>query len=288
MPVSFLTADQQSRYGRYAGEPTPDQLARFFHLDDTDRSFVASRRGDHMRLGAAVQLGTVRYLGTFLDDVTQAPQRVYSFVGEQLGIDVKDQLSAYQNSQWRWRHVVEIRDRYGYRQFTNPSIQFRLNRWLYALCWTGTDRPSVLFDRTVSWLLANKVLLPGLTVLERAIARMRNRSSTRLWQRLTTSVTPEQRERLEELLIVPEGTRQSTLDRLRDGPTLQSPAELGRAVRRLEEAKMLVDALPGIGQLPITRITSLARFAGAAKAQAISRLPDDRRIATLLAFAHTL
>ena len=58
MPVSFPTAEQQARYGRYLGEPTSDDLARFFHLDDVDLTFLKSRRNDNMRLGVAVQLGT--------------------------------------------------------------------------------------------------------------------------------------------------------------------------------------------------------------------------------------
>lgn len=118
-------------------------------------------------------------------------------------------------------------------------MQFRLNRWLYALCWTGTNRPSVLFDRAVAWLLANKVLLPGLTVLKRAVAQVRSRANERLWQRLTSAVSPEQRARLEALVVIPENERVSPLDRLRDGPVLHSPAELGRAVERLQEAQAL-------------------------------------------------
>ena len=156
MPVSFLNEEQERRYGQYAGEPAPEQLARYFHLDDADRAFVAGRRGAHMRLGFAVQLG----------------------------IQAAGLLAEYAGSEWRWNHPAEIRDRYGYCVFSEPFVQFRLNRWLYALCWTGSDRPSALFDRATAWLIAHKVLLPGVTTLERSIARVRARAAQRLWRQV--------------------------------------------------------------------------------------------------------
>jgi Domain of unknown function (DUF4158) len=109
----------------FTGEPSADHLARYFHFDDTDKAFIRSRRGDHMRLGVAVQLGAVRFLGTFIDDLTEAPTRVQSFVGKQIGIKPEDKIAAYQASQWRWRHEIEIRERYGYQAFTDPRLQFR-------------------------------------------------------------------------------------------------------------------------------------------------------------------
>lgn len=288
MPVSFLTSEQRERFGQYQGEPSPEDLARYFHLDDADLTRIAGKRGGHNRLGFAVQLGTVRYLGTFLDEGMEVPPSVIRAAAAQLGIDAATGINGYSAGRWRLQHAAEIRAAYGYIEITEPRVGFRLTRWLYALCWTGTDRPGVLFDRATAWLLTHKVLLPGITVLERYIAKLRSRVEERVWYSLAKCLDASQAEHLERLLAVPVGNRNSLLDQLRTGPVMVSSVSLVQALLRLRDVRNLGVRLPATVSVPDSRVAALARYAGTAKASAIQRMPDLRRLATLVAFAHCM
>jgi TnpA family transposase len=288
MPVSFLTEQQRNHYGRFAGELTPEQLTRYFHLDDRDRRLVNSHRGEHSCLGFAIQLCTARFLGTFLEDLSDVPAGVIDCLARQLQIEQLSCFFHYRDSETRWDHAAEIRRHCGFRDFGDPGAQFRLNRWLYALCWTGTDRPGVLFDRATTWLIAQKVLLPAVTTLERHVARLRSRVEERVWSMLTAAASPEARAKLETLLSIPEGGHQSLLDRLRKGPYRRSAPELVRALGRVEEVRRLGITLSVAHRIPTGRLHALARFASTAKISVIRRLPESRRLATLVAFASNL
>ena len=286
MPVDFLTAEQEKRYGRYTAEPDPDQLARYFHLDDADRALVAQRRGDHNRLGFALQLGTLRFLGTFLADPTDVPPGAIVYVAKQIGVQHPVCVVRYKERPATHReHAGEIQRVYGYRDFHQPAALLPFLRWLYARAWISAERPGVLFDLATARLAEHKILLPGVSVLARSVARTRDRAANRLWKMLAQMPDARQRERLESLLVVPEGARQTPFDRLRRGPTRISGPSLVSALQRLEEFRALDVGDFDLPRIPPGRLKALARFAAATGTPNLGRMPPDRQIATLLAFA---
>jgi hypothetical protein len=140
-----------------------------------------------------VQLGTARFLGTFLPDPEQSPAVVVEYIAEQLGLDPAD-IRGYGTRETRWNQQQQIRREYGYADFGGWEW-FALARWLYVRCRIGNDRPVVLFDRATARLVEAKILPPGVSTLERLVASIRERAESRLWQNLA-AVPDDEREHL--------------------------------------------------------------------------------------------
>lgn len=289
MPANFPTAEQKRYYGHFVEAPTPEQLGSYFHLTDTDRTLIYSRTKEHTRLGLAVQLGTVRFLGLFLPDSQwhTVPPLVVRYLAVQLSLEPALWPRYYAGRRPTIsEHQTLIRREYGYRDCYEPAVQFSTIRWLYTRAWLHDEPPSRLFDLLVLRLKESKVLLPGITTLEELINHIRSQVSLRIWARVNRQLTETQREELQRL--VAGGTKEQTaLDRLRHGPAAISPDELKKALVRIKELREVGVSELDLSWLAPDRVKKLARHAGLSKAYTINRLAEPRKWATLAAFVYT-
>jgi len=279
----FLSDEQVAAYAAYRGAPSRAELERFFFLDDGDRDkVVEARRRDHNRLGFAVQLTTVGYLGRFMADPRQAPAAVVEYLAEQLGIADASCMKLYgERDGTARRHAGEIEVAGGWRDFTKASGE--LSEWIDARAWTTGDGPKALFDAAVARLREQRVLLPGVNTLARLIVQVRTGASVRLWQTLYDLLDARQREVLASLLEVPTGARTSELDRLRSGPVRVSGPAMRGALQRAEEIAGLGVSGVDVSVVPARRLAELSRYGLDGKATLLRRHLPPRQLATLLA-----
>jgi hypothetical protein len=279
--VAEPRSEREAAYGRFVGTPSLAELERFFFLDDADKRLVAKRRGDRNRVGFALQLGTLRFLGLFLADPTDVPAGVVAYVAAQVGAGDASCLDGYiRRRATRFEHAAEIVAEYGYRDFATAEKE--LTQWLDDLAWTTGDGPTALFVGAVGWLRERLVLLPGLTTLRRLVGGVRDEVTQRLWDVLAALLTTKQARLLERLLIVAD-SRISDLERLRTGPTTISGKSMVAALERVVELAGLGFGSLDLSGVPRRRVVELARWGMAGKAPALRRHPRARRLATLLA-----
>ena len=280
----FLAAAEEAGYGRFTGPPDQSVLERFFFLDDADRDLVATKRGDHNRLGFSLQLVTVRHLGTFLEDPLDVPTVVVDYLGVQIGVADPSCVKAYlERKQTRYDHQEEICQVYGYSPYT--AAKGRLLAWVGDQAWATGDGPKTLFYSAIARLRAERVLLPGVTTLRDDVAGARNAAEDRLYEALSRAVTAQQAADLEQILRVPQGQRRSQLDLWRRGPKNPTGRGLVMSLDRVSQiAGLHMGAVDVAGTgVPTRRLIELARTGFEAKAPKLAKLTYHRKIATMLA-----
>ena len=289
MPVDFVTETQIAHYGVYPDALSDQELAQYFYLDATSRQHIAACRGDANRLGFALQLSHLRYLGAFPEDVCTIPPRVIAYVAQQLTVpDPVAALACYQQGATRWAHRKAIRTTFNYHEFIDGLHVFPLVRLLYLRAWVSAERPSVLFTTAQDWLMEHAVILPGISILERLIARIRERVARRQWHQISRMITPEHQQRLDHLLQAKQTGQPTPLDQLRQSPTRISAPSLIQALERIEQVPAFAVEQIDLTHIPTHRLKTLAAYAMTSKASTIAMMQPDRRAATLLAFLHTL
>ena len=94
MPVRFLSDAELARLSSWPDEIAEHDLVTFFTLTSDDAAWLSGNVRVENRLGAAVQLGTLPWLGWIPDDLTGCPSAAVSRLGTHFGLapdDLPDQ-----------------------------------------------------------------------------------------------------------------------------------------------------------------------------------------------------
>ena len=194
MPERWLSEADRSRFIDFPAEIPAADVITFFTLQETDLQFIRLHYGAAGRLGVALQLSALRYFGSVPDDLMKAPFPVVGFLARQLEV-APEALSAYgQRSQTRTEHLRESERHLGFHKAA-VTEKNELARWLRERA-LEHDRPLLLLQLLCERLHAQKIVRPGLTLLERAVTTARQQAQTTTWELLAPLLSAPDREKL--------------------------------------------------------------------------------------------
>src|SRR5262245_19803138 len=198
MPIGFLTAADRVRLNRFPEQIPHEDLSAFFLLSEADHEAINQHREAHTRLGFALQLCALRYLGFAPDDLQTAPAAAIDYVAQQLG-EASQVLATYgARSPTRTTDFQHVQTYLHFRLAT-PLDMYALQTWLGERA-LEHDKPTLLLQLACDKLCREHIVRPGLTRLERLVATARQQAHDETWRRLTPLMTADQHPWLDSLL----------------------------------------------------------------------------------------
>ena len=284
MPVSFLTDRDRERLGRFPADIPLADISTYFTLVPADNTLVKAQRGDHNRLGFALQLCALRYLGFAPDDLASAPDPVVAYVAEQLGVAVDALVYYGQREQTRTNHLQEAQSYLGFRRGTEEDFQ-ALTAWLLERA-LEHDKPTLLFQLACERLHRDKIVRPGVTSLEKIVAAARAQAGQATYDRLQPILTEERRRGIDQLLVLDAGINHIPLTWLRQTATANSAPAILAALAKLAYVHSQGVATWELGAINPNRLKFLAQLARKSTPRMLQRAPAERRYPILVAFLH--
>ena len=256
-------------------------LIRLATLTRADMAFVRQHRGNHNRLGIAIQMSYLRFPSRVLTPQERPYPPLLGVVAAQLGVRpaVWDHYAS--RDETRREHLQELLTRLQLRQFDATAYR-SLAEHLLPLA-MQTTQGIVLARALVDELRAQHVLLPTVAVIETLCATVLTRAQRATFQKLTAPLTAAHRSALDGLLVVPPDGATSRLAWLRQAPGAPSANAVLAHLARLNAVRAL--NLPAdLGRdVHQNRLLRLAREGAQTAVFQLLEHEPQRRYATLAA-----
>lgn len=280
MPVQFLSEADHERLNRFPEEIPSEDCFTFFLLSKDDCIEVDKQRSDSSRLGFALQICALRYMGFVPTDLKSIPPRVLRYVAEQLDIST-DALLKYK-ARTRKEHLPVSRNYTGFRRATKLDV-LGLEKWLLERA-LEHDQPTVIFKQACDYLKQQQILRLGTDRLARLVSTARAQAQEVTYRVLQPLLNEERRTFLNALLEVDETLKRTDLSWLQKTPTSNN---LGQILETLDKIDFLKQAGVedwDLGAVNPNRVKWLAKLGGRSTNQYLQRANEVKRYPVLICF----
>jgi len=289
-PSGGLPTEELARLSSWPGEVARSDLAVHFAFSLEDLRWLRSHRGAGERIGPAVQLAALRFLGFIPTELSDAPREVARHVGEEIGVAAATftRYAREVDGRTRRRHLADVIEHAGWRT-CGPSDWSALAGWLTERA-LEHDTPSILFGQALDQLRAERILRPGLDRLMRTVSMARADARKEIRRRMDPDLTPERCDELDELLVNDPTLGMARLVWLGAGATSASSDAAKTEVAKLAYLEALGADRLDLTAIPPERLRQLAIVARRSTPRALRLMDPERRhpiLLAALAAAHT-
>ncbi len=257
-------------------------LGRFFTLTREDMTLVQQQRSDYNRLGFALQLTSLRYLGFIPNNLLMPPKEIVRLLAYQLETD-EEVLSRYSDrEQTRSDHLRQIMAYLGFRRAT-PIDLMELETWLADRALEHDDSEFLLrtgLDR-LRW---DCIVRPGLSSLERIVSTARQQARVTTFELMSPLLTKENKVFLDGLLDAPESGYLTQLGRFQNLPNEANAAQINDALAKIRLLQQTGVAEWDVSSINPNRLKMLASRGFRASNQSLQRTAPLERYPILIAF----
>lgn len=286
MPVNFLSEAERLRFTAFPDNLSADDLIGFFTLSQVDAQQIPAHASAVNRLGFALQLLLLRFLGFHLPDLTLVPEIVIEFVASQIEVESVQVKSYGTREQTRSDHQRQIEKYLGYRSAAPEDFQV-VTDWLTARA-LEHDRPILLLQLLCEYIQGERIVRPGLTILEKIVGAAREKAEQEIHRVMKPLLDEFRVKELNKLLQPPEPNRPSPLAWLRDSATSNTPRTILETLAKLDRLRQWEVGTWDLSILNPNRRKQLAQIGFRSTAQGLVRMSEQRRHPILLALLYQL
>ena len=283
MSLEFLSQFERERFNSFPCPIAEQDIVQFFSLSDQDRELVSRRRGSANRLGFAVQLCALRFLGFVPSNLSELHRPALRFVARELGIEAKDLGYYATRAQTRSDHLSEIFAYLEFRPF-KKSDEDTLLIWLVDRA-LEHDRATVLLEQSIGWLRTKKIVRPdGLSTLEKIVSQARIEAEEKTYAFISPLLSKKVIGFLERILSIMPAQEHSYLQWLSSQESSNAPNSILANIERLDFLKKNGVHKWDVSKLSPNRRKMLAQIGHKSTAQALRRLSLKKRYPIIICF----